>query len=86
MMAEITFIPIASGKKPNPDFVPPPTVGAKNARTGVTARWMPFWNPFLNEQNYWCSECTAMYGQKHDVCPWCGATMMPTAANDEEKK
>lgn len=51
------------------------TVGAKNARTGVTARWVPFWNSFLHEQNYWCSECTALYEQKHDICPWCGATM-----------
>jgi rubrerythrin len=49
--------------------------GAKNARTGITARWVPIWNSFLHEENYWCSECTATYRQKHDTCPWCGATM-----------
>lgn len=79
-MAEITFTPIASGEKPNPNFVPPPTVGAKNARTGVAARWIPFWNSFLNEEEFCCSECDAKYQHKQVTCPWCGATMLPTSA------
>lgn len=62
-------------KKPNPNFVPPPTVGAKNARTGFAARWIPFWNSFLNEEEFRCSECDAKYQHTYDTCPWCGATM-----------
>lgn len=85
-MAEITFIPIASGKKPNPNFVPPPTVGAKNARTGFAARWIPFWNSFLNEEEFRCSECDAKYQHTYDTCPWCGATMTPTRAKVKEEK
>ena len=37
-MTEVTIIPSKSEEKPNPNFVPPPTVGANNARTGYIGK------------------------------------------------